>query len=40
MKAWTDQVTNALRAIKADTRSLQLQNEFYDKAERPLDTKQ
>ena len=40
MKAWTEQVTNALRAIKADNRSLQMQNEFYDKADRPLNTKQ
>ncbi|MBV8865835.1 MAG: creatininase family protein [Acidobacteriaceae bacterium] len=40
MKAWTDQVVNAIRAIKADTKTLQLQNEFYEKAAHPLDTKQ
>ncbi len=40
MKAWTDEVANAIRSIKSDNRSLQLQNEFFDKAARPLDTKQ
>ncbi len=40
MKAWTDQVVNAIRAVKADNRSLQLQNEFFGKSEHPLDTKQ
>jgi len=40
MKAWSDDVANALRAIKADQVSLRLQNEFYDKAEHPLDTPQ
>jgi creatinine amidohydrolase len=40
MKAWTDQVVSAIRAIKADNQTLQLQNEFYDKAGHPLDTKQ
>jgi creatinine amidohydrolase len=29
-----------LKAIKADNKSLQLQNEFYEKAKHPLDTKQ
>ncbi len=38
--AWTAQVVNAIRAIKADNKTLQLQNEFYDKAAHPLDTKQ
>ncbi len=40
MKAWTDQVANAIRAIKADQESLRLQNEFFEKAKHPLDTKQ
>jgi creatinine amidohydrolase len=40
MKAWTDQVVNAIRAIKADNRSLQLQNEFFEKSSHPDDTKQ
>jgi creatinine amidohydrolase len=40
MKAWTDQVANAIRAIKSDQRSLELQNEFFQKSTHPLDTKQ
>lgn len=32
-------VVDALRAIKADTTSLQLQKEFFEKAKHPLDTK-
>jgi creatinine amidohydrolase len=40
MKSWTDQVVNAIRAIKADNRSLELQNEFFEKSGHPNDTKQ
>ncbi|MDQ2843454.1 MAG: creatininase family protein [Acidobacteriota bacterium] len=40
MKAWTEQVANAIRAIKADSKSIELQNEFFDKAGHPADTKQ
>jgi creatinine amidohydrolase len=40
MKAWSDQVATAIRAIKADQVSLRLQNEFYEKSKRPLDTRQ
>lgn len=40
MKAWTDQVVNALRAIKADQESLRLQNEFFEGAKHPIETKQ
>ena len=40
MKAWTDDVVRAIRAVKADDESLKLQNEFYEQAEHPLDTKQ
>jgi creatinine amidohydrolase len=40
MKAWTDQVVNAIRAIKADHQSLRLQNEFFERSSHPLDTKQ
>ncbi len=40
MKAWADGLVNAIRAVKADQSSLRLQNEFYDKARRPLETKQ
>ena len=40
MKAWADGLANAIRAVKADQASLRLQNEFYDKSRRPLETKQ
>jgi creatinine amidohydrolase len=40
MKAWVQDVADALRAIKSDQKSLQLQNEFFEKAGHPLDTKQ
>jgi creatinine amidohydrolase len=38
MKAWIDAIVTAMRAIKADQSSLQLQNEFFEKAKHPLDT--
>lgn len=40
MKAWIAQVANAIRAVKADSRSLTLQQEFYREAEHPIETKQ
>ena len=40
MKAWTDSVANAIRAIKSDQESPRLQREFFEKSSRPLDTKQ
>ena len=40
MKAWAEDVANAIRAVKADQNSLRLQNEFYDKARHPLETPQ
>ena len=40
MKAWTDDLANVIRAVKADQVSSRLQNEFYDKSKTPLDTKQ
>ena len=40
MKAWADDVANAIRAVKADQNSLRLQNEFFEKARHPLDTPQ
>ena len=40
MKAWIDNVVKAIRAIKADQTSLQLQNEFYEKSKHPLETQQ
>jgi creatinine amidohydrolase len=40
MKAWQDAIVTAIRAVKADDESLKLQNEFFEKARHPLDTKQ
>jgi creatinine amidohydrolase len=40
MKAWTDQVVNAIRAVKADQESLRLQNEFFERSKHPIETKQ
>jgi creatinine amidohydrolase len=39
MKAWINAIVTAVRAVKADQTSLQLQNEFFEKATHPLDTK-
>jgi len=40
MNWWIDAIGQAIVAIKADDVSLRLQNEFYEKATHPLDTKQ
>ncbi|MFY9743332.1 MAG: creatininase family protein [Candidatus Sulfotelmatobacter sp.] len=40
MKWWIDAIVNTIRAVKADDESLKLQNEFYEKSQHPLDTKQ
>jgi creatinine amidohydrolase len=40
MNAWIAAIVNAIRAVKADHTSLQLQNEFFEKAKHPLDTPQ
>jgi len=40
MKAWVTDLVAAIRAVRADDESLKLQNEFYNEAEHPLDTKQ
>ena len=40
MDWWIDSVVKVIRAVKADQNSLRLQNEFYDKAQHPLDTRQ
>lgn len=40
MNGWIDSLVKAIRAVKADSTSLQLQNEFYEKSTHPLDTKQ
>ena len=39
-KEWSRQIAEALKAIKVDTASLRLQNEFFEQAQHPLDTKQ
>ncbi len=39
MKEWTSELVTALRAVKADSESLKLQNEFFEKARHPLQTK-
>ncbi len=40
MKAWADALAGVLRAVKADQVSPRLQQEFFEKMRRPLDTKQ
>jgi len=40
MKAWEDGIANVIKAVKADSASLELQNQFYKDAQHPLDTKQ
>jgi creatinine amidohydrolase len=40
MKAYVSDLAAAIRAIKADQTSLQLQNEFFEETKHPLDTKQ
>ena len=39
-KEWSRQIAAAIKAIKADDVSLKLQNQFYQDALHPLDTKQ
>jgi creatinine amidohydrolase len=40
MDWWIDAIVSTIRAVKADDVSLKLQNEFYEKSQHPLDTKQ
>lgn len=40
INAYVSDLAGAIRAIKADQTSLQLQNQFYEDAQHPLDTKQ
>jgi creatinine amidohydrolase len=37
MSNWQSAIVDAIRAVKADQQSLQLQNEFFEKAKHPLD---
>jgi creatinine amidohydrolase len=39
-KEWSRQIAEAIKAIKADTESLKLQNQFFEDSQHPLDTKQ
>jgi creatinine amidohydrolase len=39
-KTWINAIVASIRAVKADKESLRLQNEFYEKSKRPLDTPQ
>ncbi len=39
MNAWIDGIVKATRAVKADQESLRLQNEFFEKAAHPLETR-
>jgi len=39
MNAWINAIAAAIRAARADDQSLRLQNEFYEKSKRPLDTR-
>ncbi|HYL77289.1 MAG TPA: creatininase family protein [Bryobacteraceae bacterium] len=40
MNAWATSIADAIRAIKADQVSPRLQDEFYKKSEKPLNTRQ
>lgn len=39
MNAWVAAIVTAIRSVKADDASLKLQNEYFEKAKRPLETK-
>jgi creatinine amidohydrolase len=40
LNAWAAWIADTIRAVKADQTTLRLQNEFYERAKRPLETKQ
>jgi creatinine amidohydrolase len=40
MKVWVADLVGAIRAVKADEESLELQKKFYEDAQHPLETKQ
>jgi creatinine amidohydrolase len=40
MKNWVQAIADCVKAIKADQTSLKLQNEFFEQAQHPLETKQ
>jgi creatinine amidohydrolase len=39
VKWWIDSITESIKSVKADDTSLKLQNEFYEKATHPMDTR-
>jgi creatinine amidohydrolase len=39
-KNWINGLVAAIRAVKADSQSLRLQNEFYERSKKPLETPQ
>ncbi|MGA9564731.1 MAG: creatininase family protein [Candidatus Korobacteraceae bacterium] len=39
-KTWSSQIAEAIKGVKADQQALKLQNEFFEKSQHPLDTKQ
>jgi hypothetical protein len=39
MKAWASGIAAAIRAVKADTVAPRLQNEFFERVRKPLETK-
>ena len=39
-KTWINTIVQSIRAVKADSESLRLQNEFYERSKHPLDTPQ
>jgi len=39
MRHWEDAIVEAIRVVQADQTSLKLQNEFFEKAKHPLDTR-
>jgi creatinine amidohydrolase len=39
-KTWINAVVESIRAVKADRETLRLQNEFYERSNRPLETPQ
>jgi len=39
-KTWIDTIVASIRAVKADQESLRLQNEFFERSKRPLETPQ
>jgi creatinine amidohydrolase len=40
MNNWIKAIVESIKAVKADQQSLQLQNEFFEKVQHPMDTKQ